>query len=132
MLMNQFGFLWLAVTLGCLGRLLYELAFSKGYCNGLQEVEDDRISSILQEINESFGFGKKPRFFVSHRLTSPISMGMHPTCRQFYRGLNSNTRRMQGGRGYLELQESRLSSTKKAKCMRVRSWQDIPFLSSRH
>jgi hypothetical protein len=44
-LMNQFGFLWLAVTLGCVGRLLYQLAFLKGYCNGLQEVEDDRIGS---------------------------------------------------------------------------------------
>ena len=75
-LMNQFGFLWLAVTLGGVGKLLYELAFLKGYCNGLQEVEDDRISAILQEINESFGFRKKPRFFISPRLTSPISMGM--------------------------------------------------------
>jgi len=39
-LMNQFGFLWLLVTLGGLGRLLYELVFLKGYCNGLQEIED--------------------------------------------------------------------------------------------
>jgi TonB family protein len=75
-LMNQFGFLWLAVTLGCVGRLVYELAFLKGYCNSLQEVEDDRTSAILQEINESFGLRKKPRFFVSSRLISPISMGM--------------------------------------------------------
>ncbi len=74
--MNQFGLLWLAVTLGCVGRLLYQLAFLRGYCNGLQEVEDDRIFTALQEINESFGFRKKPRFFVSHTLASPISMGM--------------------------------------------------------
>jgi len=74
--MNQFGFLWLAVTLGCLARLLYQLAFLKGYCHGLQNIEDDRISAILQEINESFAFRKKPRLFVSPRLTSPISMGI--------------------------------------------------------
>jgi TonB family protein len=74
--MNQFGFLWLAVTLGCMGWLLYELAFLRGYCTGLQEVNDDRISAILQEINESLGFRKKPRFFVSPALASPISMGM--------------------------------------------------------
>ena len=73
---NLIGLLWLAVTLGCLGRLLYELAFLKGYCTGQQEVEDDRISTILQEINESIGFRKKPRFFVSPNLTSPVSMGM--------------------------------------------------------
>ena len=74
--MNIFGFLWLAVTLGFVGRLLYELTFLKGYCNNLEEVENDRISAILQEINESFGFLKKPRFFISPELTSPISMGM--------------------------------------------------------
>jgi TonB family protein len=75
-LMNQFGLLWLAVTLGFLGRLLYEVAFLKGYSAGLQEVEDERIYAILGEINESLGFQKKPKFFVSPKLTSPISMGM--------------------------------------------------------
>ena len=54
--MNLFGFLWLAVAVGCLGQLLYQLAFLKGYCTGLEGVEDDRISAILKEINGSFGF----------------------------------------------------------------------------
>jgi TonB family protein len=75
-LVNQFGLLWLVVALALLGRLLYQLAFLKGYCNGLQEVEDRRISSILQEMDRSFGFRKKPRFFISPGLTSPIATGM--------------------------------------------------------
>jgi beta-lactamase regulating signal transducer with metallopeptidase domain len=75
-LMNQFGFLWLLVTLGGLGRLLYELAFLKGYCNGLQEMEDDRVSAILQEINRCFRFRRKARIYVSPKLTSPVSVGM--------------------------------------------------------
>jgi TonB family protein len=76
MLTNQFGLLWLAVTLGCSARLFYELAFLKGYRTGLQEVDDERISAVLQEISESFGFRKRPRFYVSPNLNSPVSMGM--------------------------------------------------------
>jgi TonB family protein len=75
-LMNQFGFLWLAVTLACVGRLLYQLAFLKGYCTGLQEIHDDRISAVLRESSHSFRFRKKPRFFASRKLTSPISTGI--------------------------------------------------------
>ena len=74
--MNQFGFLWFAVTLVFVGRLLYQLAFMKGYCTGLQEIQDGRISAVLKEIKHTFGFRKKPRFFVSHKLTSPISTGI--------------------------------------------------------
>jgi beta-lactamase regulating signal transducer with metallopeptidase domain len=76
MLMNQFGLLWLAVTLGSLGRLLYGLAFLKGYCHGLQEVANDRLSSMLRETSKYFGFRKKPRVFVSPQLPSPISIGI--------------------------------------------------------
>jgi beta-lactamase regulating signal transducer with metallopeptidase domain len=75
-LLNQFGFLWLVVTLGGLGRLLYELAFLKGYCNGLQEIEDVRVSAIFQEINRCFRFRRKARIYVSPKLTSPVSVGM--------------------------------------------------------
>jgi TonB family protein len=74
--LNQFGLIWLAVTLICVGRLLYQLAFLKGYCTGLQIIEDDRISLVLQDINRTFGFRKKPRFFISPILTSPVSMGI--------------------------------------------------------
>jgi beta-lactamase regulating signal transducer with metallopeptidase domain len=74
-LINQFGLLWLLVALGGLGRLLYELAFLKGYCNGLQEIEDDRVSAILQEINRCFRFRRKARIYVSPKLASPISVG---------------------------------------------------------
>jgi TonB family protein len=74
--MNQFGLLWLAVALAFIGRLLYQLAFLKGYCTGLQGVEDDRISVILRDINKTFGFRQMPRFFVSPILTSPVSMGI--------------------------------------------------------
>jgi beta-lactamase regulating signal transducer with metallopeptidase domain len=75
-LMNQFGFLWLLVALGGLGRLLYELAFLKGYCNGLREIEDDRVSAIFQEISRCFRFRRKARIYVSPKLTSPVSVGM--------------------------------------------------------
>ena len=75
-LVNQFGFLWLLVTLGGLGRLLFELAFLKGYCNGLQEIEDVRVSAILQEINRCFRFRRKAKIYVSPKLTSPISVGL--------------------------------------------------------
>lgn len=74
--MNQFGFLWLAVTLICVGRLLDQLAFLRGYCTGLQEIQDGRISAALKEIKHTFYFRKKPRFFVSHKLRSPISTGI--------------------------------------------------------
>jgi TonB family protein len=75
-LMNQFGFLWLAVTLICVGRLLYQFVFLKGHFNGLQEIHDDRISAVLRECSHSFHFRKKPRFFASQTLTSPISTGI--------------------------------------------------------
>ena len=46
----------------------------KGYCNGLQEVKDDRISAILKEIKHSFQqIRRNPMFRL---LTSPISMGI--------------------------------------------------------
>lgn len=73
---NQFGCLWLAVTLACVGRLLCGLAFLKGYCDCLREVLDDRLTAILQEINESFDFRLRPRFFVSLTLPSPVSLGI--------------------------------------------------------
>jgi beta-lactamase regulating signal transducer with metallopeptidase domain len=75
-LMNQFGLLWLVVTLGGLGRLLYELAVLKGYCKGLQEIEDERVSAILQEINKCFRFQRKAMIYVSPKLASPVSVGM--------------------------------------------------------
>ena len=75
-LMNQFGFLWLAVTLICVGRLLCQLAFLKGCGTGLQEIHDGRISAVLVESTHSFRFRKKPRFFASRKLTSPISTGI--------------------------------------------------------
>lgn len=75
-LMNQFGLLWLAITLIYAGRLLYQLVFLRGYYTGLQNVEDDRISVILQDVNKTFGFAKKPKFFISPILTSPVSMGI--------------------------------------------------------
>ena len=74
--MNLFGFIWLTVTLGCIGRLLYGLALLRGYCNGLQEVENKRISFNLQEAKKHIALRKKPKVFVSPRLTSPISMGI--------------------------------------------------------
>jgi beta-lactamase regulating signal transducer with metallopeptidase domain len=75
-LINQVGLLWLAVTLGFAARLLYGLAFLRGYCHGLQEVDSDRISFMLQETGKYFGFRKKPRVFVSPQLRSPISIGI--------------------------------------------------------
>jgi TonB family protein len=73
---NQLGFLWLVVTLGCVGRLLYGLAFLRGYCNCLRELDDDRLAAILKGINESFDFRLKPRFFLSRTLPSPVSIGI--------------------------------------------------------
>ncbi len=75
-LTNQVGLIWLAVTLGFTARLLYGLVFLRGYCHGLQEVDSDRISSMLQETGKYFGFRKKPRVFVSPQLPSPISIGI--------------------------------------------------------
>jgi TonB family protein len=72
----QFGFLWLAVTLGSMGRLLYGLVLLRGYTNCLREVKDDRVALILKEINESLGFRLKPKFFVSLKLPSPVTMGI--------------------------------------------------------
>jgi TonB family protein len=74
--MNQVGVLWLAITLISVGRLLYQLAFLKGYCTGLQEIHDDRISAVLRGDNYSFRFRGKPRFFASNKLASPISTGI--------------------------------------------------------
>jgi TonB family protein len=75
-LLNQFGFLWLAVTLICIGRLLYQLAFLKAYCSELQELHDDRIASVMRDSYPYFHFPRTPRFFVSPKLASPISTGM--------------------------------------------------------
>jgi beta-lactamase regulating signal transducer with metallopeptidase domain len=74
---TQFGFLWFAVALGCIGRLIYELVFLRGFRSSLEEVSDDRILVLLQEINKRYGFRKRARIFISPALTSPISMGMH-------------------------------------------------------
>lgn len=74
--MNQFGLLWIAVALACVGRLLYQLAFLKGFCSGMQEIRDDRISGLLKESERSFRFSREPRFFTSHRLEGPISTGL--------------------------------------------------------
>jgi TonB family protein len=74
--MNQLGVLWFAITLIFTGRLLYQLAFLKGYCTGLQEIHDDRISAVLRGDNYSFRFRRKPRFFTSNKLASPISTGI--------------------------------------------------------
>jgi TonB family protein len=73
---NELGMLWLAVTLGCVGRLLYGLAFLRGYCNCLREVADGRLPIVLRDITETFDFRRKPRFFVSLTLPSPVSIGI--------------------------------------------------------
>jgi uncharacterized protein (TIGR03435 family) len=73
---NQLGFLWFMVTLGCIGRLLYALARLNGYTNCLREVKDDRVTAILQEINRSLDFQLKPRFYVSLTIPSPVAMGI--------------------------------------------------------
>jgi beta-lactamase regulating signal transducer with metallopeptidase domain len=73
---NLFGILWIVVTLGFIGRLFYELAFLKGYCSNLEEVTDARISALLKEVKEVLGFRREARFFLSHKLTSPISIGV--------------------------------------------------------
>ena len=75
-LMNGLGLLWLAVTLICAGRLLHQLAFLKGYCTGMREIRDGRISAVLKDSEHAFRFRRKPRFFASHRLESPISTGI--------------------------------------------------------
>jgi beta-lactamase regulating signal transducer with metallopeptidase domain len=74
--LNGFGILWIAFTLGGIGRIFYELIFLKGYCSGLEEVKDARLSAILEEVRKYFGFRKTIRFFVSSKLTSPISIGI--------------------------------------------------------
>jgi TonB family protein len=74
--LNQFGFLWLAVTLIFAGRLLYQLAFLKGFCTNLQEIRDSRIAAILKECSHSFRFRRTPRIFSSRKLSSPISTGI--------------------------------------------------------
>jgi hypothetical protein len=89
--MNQFGFLWLAVTLGFLGRLLYQLAFLSGYRTGLENVEDERISAILQGVESNYDtdlftpilheieelshvpYGKDPRSAVAMRVIADHS-----------------------------------------------------------
>ncbi len=75
--MNRFGLIWLAVTLACVGRLLYGMMFLKGYCDCLREVKDDRLTAILQGNQRIYlVFDCRPRFFVSLTLPSPVSMGI--------------------------------------------------------
>jgi bla regulator protein blaR1 len=71
---SQFGLLWLAVTLGCIGKLLYQLVLLKGYTNFLREIKDDRVAAILQEINQSLGIRLRPKFYVSLTITSPVAV----------------------------------------------------------
>jgi beta-lactamase regulating signal transducer with metallopeptidase domain len=74
--LNVAGVLWVVFLSGCIGRIFYELAYLRGYCGSLEEVEDGRITTLMQEMKERYGFWRSPRFCLSPKLPSPISIGV--------------------------------------------------------
>ena len=50
--LNGAGILWVVLTLSYIGRILYELAYLRGYCSSLEEVKDERITTLMQEMKE--------------------------------------------------------------------------------
>lgn len=74
--LNGAGILWVVLTLSYIGRILYELAYLRGYCSSLEEVKDERITILMQEMKERYGFWRIPRFCLSPKLESPISIGI--------------------------------------------------------
>jgi beta-lactamase regulating signal transducer with metallopeptidase domain len=74
--LNGAGILWVVFTLSYFGKIFYELVYLRGYSSSLEEVNDVRITTIMQEMKERYGFWRVPRFCLSPTLASPISLGI--------------------------------------------------------
>lgn len=73
---NGAGILWILLTLGYIGKIFYEFVYLRGYCSSLEEIEDVRIIALMREMKERYGFWRIPRFYISPKLASPISLGV--------------------------------------------------------
>jgi beta-lactamase regulating signal transducer with metallopeptidase domain len=78
-LLNGFGFIWIAGFLILLGRLFYGIVFLSGFRSSLVKIPEDRLSGVFETVRASFPKTRFPPIFVSPAVDSPVALGiLHP------------------------------------------------------
>jgi len=73
---NVFGGFWMLGTLLLVVRIFYGLAYLSGFRSGLREIDDPRLSAILEEVRAATPGLKQLPVYSSPAVRSPLAFGL--------------------------------------------------------